>query len=237
MEPVDKPAAEWIAFGPYLLFPTRRSLERNGTLVHIGDKALDLLLTLIETPGNILTKTELAERVWRREWIEDVNLRVAVGSLRKLLGPTPDGGEYVVNVVGRGYAFSTAVAVESWPGARVESRPMRVRAESTAAGRLPPLLNPVIGRQREIRMITDLLAVHRLMTLVGPGGIGKTTVAIACASQRAELEDGVCFVDFGPIRDPALVSARIAEGLGAEQRPSLIRSTISWGTWRRVDNC
>jgi predicted ATPase/DNA-binding winged helix-turn-helix (wHTH) protein len=217
MEPVDKPAAEWISFGPYLLFPTRRSLERDGTPVHIGDKALDLLLTLIETPGNILTKTELAERVWRREWIEDVNLRVAVGSLRKLLGPTPDGGEYVVNVVGRGYAFSTAVAVESWPGARVESRPMRVRAESTAAGRLPPLLNPVIGRQREIRMITDLLAVHRLMTLVGPGGIGKTTVAIACASQRAELEDGVCFVDFGPIRDPALVSARIAEGLGAEQ--------------------
>jgi predicted ATPase/DNA-binding winged helix-turn-helix (wHTH) protein len=215
MEPVDKPTAEWIAFGPYLLFPTRRSLERDGTPVHIGDKALDLLLTLIESPGNIMTKTELAERVWRREWIEDVNLRVAIGSLRKLLGPTSDGGEYIVNVVGRGYAFSTAVAVESWPGTRVESR--RLRAESATTGRLPPLLNPVIGRQREIQMVTDLLAVRRFVTLVGPGGIGKTTVAIACASRRAELEDGVCFVDFGPIRDPPLVSARIAECLGAEQ--------------------
>ncbi len=220
MEPVDKPVAEWIAFGPYLLFPMRRVLERDGAAVHIGDKALDLLLTLIESVGDVVTKTELAERVWRREWVEDVNLRVTIGALRKLLGPTPDGGDYIVNIVGRGYSFTTAMVIESWPGARVESKSARARAESVTAGRLPALLNPVIGRQREIRLITGLLAVHRLVTVVGPGGIGKTTVAIACASHRAEMEDGVCFVDFGPIRDPALVSARIAAALGAEQTVS-----------------
>ena len=221
MDAVDKlPAAEWIAFGPYLLFPARRALQRDGAPVHIGDKAFDLLLTLIESPGDVVTKAELAERVWRREWVEDVNLRVTIGALRKLLGPTSDGGDYIVNVVGRGYSFSGAVAIESWPGARVESKPPRMWVQTAAAGRPPPLLNPVIGRQREIRLITDLLAVQRLVTIVGPGGIGKTTVAIACASGRAEMEDGVCFVDFGPIRDPALVSARIAAGLGAEQTVS-----------------
>ena len=135
MEPVDKPTAEWIAFGPYLLFPTRRSLERDRVHVHIGDKALDLLLTLIELPGNIITKTELAERVWRREWIEDVNVRVAIGSLRKLLGPTADGGEYIVNVVGRGYAFSTMVAVEflAWHAGRVQARARRERHHGSPA--------------------------------------------------------------------------------------------------------
>jgi DNA-binding winged helix-turn-helix (wHTH) protein len=80
---------DWIAFGPFLLFPGQRMLKRHGKPVQIGDKALDLLVALIKRPGEILSKRELAEQVWRREWVEDVNLRVTIASLRKLLGPAP----------------------------------------------------------------------------------------------------------------------------------------------------
>jgi hypothetical protein len=85
------PAIEWIAFGPYLLFPGQRLLKRHGKPVHVRDRTFDLLIALVERPGEVFSKAELAERVWRQEWVEDVNLRVTVGILRKLLGRTDAG--------------------------------------------------------------------------------------------------------------------------------------------------
>lgn len=210
-------SADWIAFGPYVLFPNERRLKRDGRELQIGDKALDLLLALINAQGEILSKSDLAERVWRRTWIEDATIRVAIGSLRKVLGPTADGGEYVINVVGRGYSFTSAVTLERWPAHSPEQGIRQPIGIGSALGRLPPLLSPVFGRRRDIQVISDLLSTRRFITVVGAGGIGKTTVAISCASLRADLEDGVCFVDLAPIRDPALVPARIAMALGAEQ--------------------
>ena len=209
-------SADWIAFGAHVVFPTERILKRDGRTVPIGDKALDLLLALLNAQGEILSKSDLAERVWQRTWIEDATIRVAIGSLRKVLGPPPEGGDYVINVVGRGYSFSSAIPLERWPAhsPEVATRPS---VGVGALGRLPPLLNPVFGRRRDIQAIGDLLATRRFITVVGAGGIGKTTVAISCASLRTEKDDGVCFVDLAPIRDPALVPARIAMALGAEQ--------------------
>ncbi|NIJ34123.1 winged helix-turn-helix domain-containing protein [Sphingomonas oligoaromativorans] len=209
-------SADWIAFGDHVVFPTDRILKRDGRTVQIGDKALDLLLALLNAQGEILSKSDLAERVWQRPYIEDATIRVAIGSLRKVLGAPPDGGEYVINVVGRGYSFSSAVPLERWPAHSAEV-PSRPPIGLGALGRLPPLLTPVFGRRRDIQAIGDLLATRRFITVVGAGGIGKTTVAISCASLRNAAEDGVCFVDLAPIRDPALVPARIAMALGAEQ--------------------
>lgn len=208
--------AEWIAFGPWIVFPAERSLKRDGRAVAIGDKALDLLLTLIDAPGEVLSKTDLAARVWRRSFIEDGSLRVAVGGLRKLLGNAPDGGEYVLNVVGRGYSFSSTVSVERWPEPVSELGYRPRRHAGHGAGRLPPLLNRVFGRRRDSKALGELLSARRFVTLVGTGGIGKTTTAIACASLLPGAEDLVRFVDLAPIRDPALVPSRIAASLGVE---------------------
>ena len=213
----DASNADWFAFGPYLVFPSERTLKRNGQPLQIGDKALDLLLAFIQNPGEILSKSDLAQRVWRRPFIEDGSLRVAVGALRKLLGQTEEGGDYVINVVGRGYAFSPTVKFERWPNQARNTAPGRVERWAPQTGRLPPLLNPVFGRRRDIQRITDLLSLSRFITVVGPGGIGKTTVAISCASLRVDADSGACFVDLAPIRDLMLVPARIATALGAEQ--------------------
>jgi len=207
---------DWISFGPYLAFPTERTLKRDGRPIAIGDKPFDLLLAFLEAPGEVLSKSDLAERVWRRDFIEDGNLRVAISALRKLLGRAPDGSEYIVNVVGRGYGFCPSVTLERWPQSST-ARARTPRRRVVSSRRLPPLLNPVFGRRHDIELIGDLLANRRFITIVGPGGIGKTTVAIASASLRASAEEAVCFVDLAPIRDPALVPARIATALGAEQ--------------------
>ncbi|SIO58027.1 Predicted ATPase [Bradyrhizobium erythrophlei] len=210
-------AVEWIAFGPYVLLPGKRTLNRDGNAVRIGDRTFDLLLALIASPGEVMSKTDLARRVWQREWIEEATVRVTIAALRKLLGQMPDGEEYVVTVVGRGYAFSASANVEHSSGRRFERKAGRAIRAVPESGRLPALLSPILGRQTDIRQIGDLLAMHRLVTIVGTGGIGKTTTAVSCAAQRTEIGDGVRFVDFGPIRDPVLVPARIAAALDAEQ--------------------
>jgi len=207
---------EWIAFGPFLLFPGQRILKRDGKALQIGDKALDLLCTLIKRPGNFFDKAELTELVWRRGWIEDVNLRVTVSALRKVLGETPEGGDYIINAVGRGYSFSPAVAVEWWPKVFDKHDSAEPGKNGLGAAPLPLLLNRVIGREHVIAEIIRLLRDNRLVTIVGPGGIGKTTVAISSASQLAGVQGGVCFVDFAPVRAPDFVPTAIATALRAK---------------------
>src|SRR5262249_61419193 len=80
---------------------------------------------------------------------------------------------------------------------------------------LPALLPSSIGREKEIAEITQLLAAHRLLTLIGPGGAGKTRLALASVAALADdFRDGVHFVNLAPIRDLELVAPTIARELG-----------------------
>lgn len=89
---------------------------------------------------------------------------------------------------------------------------------STASGRLPRPLTSFVGRERELREIAALLAQVRLLTLTGPGGSGKTRLALAAAAEAADqYPDGVYFVDLAPLRDPGLVLPTIAHTLDARE--------------------
>ena len=202
-------ADDGYSFGPFRLVPGQQLLLEGETPVRLGSRAFDILTTLIGRAGEVVGKDELMSRVWPGTTVDEINLRVNVAALRKALGDGRPGRRYVTNVPGRGYRF--VAPVESWEPMR-SSDPPSIRIE--AAHNLPPSLTRPIGRADTIDGLVRQLSEHRFVTVVGPGGIGKTTVALAAAETLlAAYRHGVRFVDLAPLHDPQLVSATVAAAL------------------------
>jgi DNA-binding winged helix-turn-helix (wHTH) protein len=194
------------SFGPYRLVPGERCLYRDNRPVRLGSRALEILVALMERPGELLSKSELLARVWPNVHIDEGALRVHIAALRKALGKNPSGGQYIANDTGRGYRFS---------GQLVDASD---RTDASAGGNpldgLPAPAGQIFGREAITQNLVRGLSQRRLFTITGPGGIGKTTVALAVASQlAATYPDGVRFVDLSSLSDPALVSGKVASAL------------------------
>src|SRR6266404_9597478 len=198
---------EAILFGPFRLHLVERVLEREGVVVPLGGRATDVLIKLIERPGELVDRRELMASVWPNVVVEEGNLRLQVTLLRKALADGHQGARYITNVPRRGYAFVAPVSHD------VESVPAEMAPEN--GRRLPPPPPRLVGRETLIQDLSLLLKTQRLITLVGPGGIGKTTVAAAVAHSQLPSYDGaVLFVDFGRISAKALVTSALVAALG-----------------------
>jgi predicted ATPase/DNA-binding winged helix-turn-helix (wHTH) protein len=196
------------AFGSFSLLPGQRILLEDGEKVALGSRALDVLIALVDRAGQVVSNRDLTSRVWPSTVVGEGSLKVAVAELRKALGDDRDARRFVVNVPGRGYMFVAPVVRES---AATESD---FFVPSTPAS-LPSLPTRLIGRDAVVPELVASLQAHRLVSIVGPGGIGKTMVAVAVAERFAETFDGeVCFVDLGTISAPGFVAAAIARALG-----------------------
>ncbi|MDA9445525.1 MULTISPECIES: ATP-binding protein [Bradyrhizobium] len=197
-----------ISFGPFRLFPKSRLLEKEGEPLHVGGRALDILILLAERPGEVIDKRELVKRIWAEVNVDEGSLRFHVAALRKVLGDTGKSARYVLNVPGRGYCFVA-------PFAQAPSQVAPAAAEIIPPRSLPAQLAKMVGREEVIEKISNGLTLYRFMTLVGPGGIGKTAVAVTVGHRRSADFDGrVFFVDFGPLRDASHVPTSIAAVLG-----------------------
>ena len=227
-------------FGPYRLVSAERLLQRDGLPVALGSRALDLLIALIEHAGEVLSQRELMARAWPNLTVEEGNLRVTIAGLRKALGEGQDGARYIANVPGRGYCFVAPVdRVVDRPGTPALAAASR---RSVAAG-LPPALGRMVGRGETVAELFSLLAARRFVSIVGPGGMGKTTVAVAVAHALLESFDGaIVFVDLAALTDPALVPATLATALGVATRapdpvPGLLAHLGDQRTLIVLDNC
>src|SRR4051812_42711691 len=98
-----------ISFGPFHLLPTQRVLLESGKPLHVGGRALDILIVLAERPGQIVSKDELMARVWPNTYVSEDNIKTNVAALRRVLGDGRPGRRYMLNVHGRGYVFVAPV--------------------------------------------------------------------------------------------------------------------------------
>ncbi len=205
-----------ISFGPFRLLPVQRVLLEGDVPVRLGGRALDILVALVERPGELVGKNDLLARVWPGTLVDDNTLRVHVAALRRVLGDGQPGRRFVVNIPGRGYQFSGAVDI-----AAPQEPAFEAGGGLAAPHNLPLLRTRPVGRERAIATLAAQLPNERFVTLVGAGGIGKTTVALALAERLLPAyEHGVWFVDLAPLgQDPALVASALASAIGVATSP------------------
>ena len=207
-------STEQISFGSFRLYPTQQLLLEGGKHVRLGSRARDILITLLERPGQLIGKEELIARVWPNTFVEEGNLKVHVAALRKALGDGHAGNRYITNVPGRGYCFVAPIAISEEQQVAVPPPEPGERPQD-----FPPPLTRMVGRSEITVSVATHLLEHRFVTIVGPGGIGKTTVALAVAdSSIARFKDRVYFVDLAALSDPALVPSALASALGIAVR-------------------
>lgn len=236
--PVD-PATEY-RFGPFLFHPARRVLLSAGEPVRLGSRALDILAVLVERAGEIVGKDQLMRSVWPSAVVEEGALRVHMTALRKALGEGQSGARFITNVPMRGYCLVVPVQRSA---ARAEGQAATQEHAAHELSALPAPLTRVIGRGDAIAAVCAAVADKRLVTLVGPGGMGKTTVALAAAERlRSQHADGVRFVDLGALADGSLVPSALATALGVPLRTEdPARDLVAWLAGRRLlvvlDNC
>jgi predicted ATPase/DNA-binding winged helix-turn-helix (wHTH) protein len=238
-----QPANASFTFGPFHLLTARHELLAQGVPVAIGQRALDVLFVLVARHGELVTKDELMSEVWPGVVVEENNLAVHISALRKILGQAADGKSYLQTVAGRGYRFvapvtrdATARAAEP-PAALPDLAPAGPQG---VAHNLPQLLTSLIGRGGELDVLKARLQSHRLVTLTGAGGVGKTRLAIETGLQALPgYPDGAWLVDLAPIRD--LVSAVVAEALGVAHAGDTIAALAAAIKGKRLllilDNC
>ena len=173
-------------------------------------------MTLIEQAGTVVSKNELLTRVWPGVNVDESSLRVHIAKLRRTLGDGEAGAKYLTTVSGQGYCFVAQV-----------SRPDGARSSpvSACARRRPPICPRVSlkwwGRDETVDEISGRLMGKRFVTIVGSGGIGKTTVAVATGhALLTQFAGQVHFVDLGAIRDASLVPSIVASELGLPARSS-----------------
>src|SRR5487761_1044160 len=223
------------SFGAFRLHAAERVLEKDGMPVKIGGRAFDILLMLLEHAPEIVSKRDLIRRAWGALVVDDVSLRVHVAALRRYLGDGEPSGAHITNVPGRGYCF---VGEVTW----LAGRGVASSVPAAASG-LPrePLL--MVGRDPVIRELIARLQTQRFVSIVGAGGIGKTTIALALAHRLfAEFQGAVHFLDLAPIDDPRLLPSVLASQLGLlsiadQQLPILLASLVHQRMLLVFDSC
>jgi predicted ATPase/DNA-binding winged helix-turn-helix (wHTH) protein len=196
-----------IAFGSFRLLPARRLLVEGDKPVPLGSRAFDILTALVERAGQVVSNKELIARAWPRTVIDDASLRINIAAIRRSLGDSQVGNRFIANVPGRGYSFVA-------PTVREESEQSAESPIRTRGNTIPASLSRILGRDDTVVAITRRLSASRLVTIVGPGGVGKTTVAAAVANAgRQTYPDGVWFVALAPIASPDLVPTALGTAL------------------------
>jgi predicted ATPase/DNA-binding winged helix-turn-helix (wHTH) protein len=209
IEEEQRSRGKTVSFGPFRLLGAERRVERDGSHLKVGARALEILIALVERAEDVVTKRELADRVWPGQIVDESCLRFHIRALRRVLGDDGTDARYIATIAGRGYCF-VAPRGEVTERLAIDDTDLTDHVKS-----LPARLTRMIGRDETVQRISEQMISQRFVSIVGPAGIGKTTVAVSLAhAMAAHFSGAVHFVDFGPLSDLRQVRATVASAFG-----------------------
>lgn len=223
-------------FGPYQIYPASRVVLEAGRPLRLGQRALDILLALLERAGQVVSKRELLARAWPGQDIDEGNLRVHMTALRKALGDGQNGRRFIVTIALRGYSFVEPLT------ASAQATPAPDDSQS-ADHNLPPRRNRLLGREAELERLVAELPRRRCVSLVGCGGIGKTSLALQAAERFiGRYPHGIRMLDLTQLQDARPLNSTLAgalgiPGLAGESLEHLCRQVADRQMLLLIDNC
>lgn len=200
-----------LRFGAFELDVQAGRLRRDGQPVDLAPRPFALLVYLSRHAGRLVSKDELLDAVWGHRHVSDSALKVAVNALRAALGEDPKAPQWLETVARRGYRFSIPAGPASAPSPPAPAMPDSASTRPT--GNLPALEPGLIGRDADLAAVRAAMAGHRLVTILGPGGVGKTRLALAAAAAEVPA-DGAWLVRLESLADAEPLVATLARTLG-----------------------
>ncbi|MEO1059346.1 MAG: winged helix-turn-helix domain-containing protein, partial [Actinomycetota bacterium] len=194
-----------VRFGDFELDFAQVELRRAGSTVPLQPRTYDVLAYLVNNADRVVNKEELLDEVWGTQFVTESTLSTAIKFARQALDDDGRRQEVIKTVHGRGFRFV----------ATIDALDAAEPATAAAAADLPRERTPLLGRDGDIDAVARAADEHRVVTLLGIGGIGKTRLAVAVARRRAATQsDGVVYVDLVPATDGASVELAIATAAG-----------------------
>jgi len=230
MEDAQPAELDPVQFGAVVVHLARREVELGGEPVHLEPQAFDVLALLLRERERVVSKAELLERVWGDQFVSESALTTRIKEARRAVGDDGKRQAVIKNVRGRGYRF-VAEPLTAAP-----------RRGAGATGNAPRRgAAALYGRDDELATVRRLLAAAPVVTLVGPGGVGKTALAAAVASEAGSVRtDGVIGVRLAAVPDPDAVGPairRAAQISGSASDDDLVRALSPLDAVLVLDNC
>lgn len=237
---VKRPAsAATYQSGPLEVDMGRRELRVRGVAAPIGGRAFEIVEALVEAAGELVSKDDLMARLWPGAVVEESTLWVHISAVRKALGPERG---MLKTVARRGYRLlgTWNVVREMQP---IDDQPKERDSTPAFTSNLPNAVTNLIGREQAVRDLQDRLSAYRVVTLTGPGGIGKSRLALDTA--RRPLEQRRCdvwLVELASLLDPDLLPSTVATSLGlriglADLSAEVVARAIGRRALLLLDNC
>jgi non-specific serine/threonine protein kinase len=235
-------------FREYALDTLRRELTRGSTFVEVEPQVFDLLVYLIENRDRVVTKDDLIASVWRGRIVSDSTLTSRISAARKAVGDAGGEAHLIRTIPRKGLRFVGTVTEGSAAVGAVNALQPQSQANLGTNGQsgnnLPRRTTAFFGRENDLSRVKALLATRNLVTLVGAGGIGKTTLSLEIGSSVLDrYDDGVWLVELAPIPNPSLVPSAVADVLGIIEEPGrpLLKTLLNFLQTKKLlvvlDNC